>query len=136
VDRVIDISRRTRKRQALHQTLLETARRLFAEYGVSRTTVDDIAEAADVARESWTRGIDVDQEAVVQANRRQNAQIYEGFDSTGAPWEHWGEAEWLRFGVESQNWMLSQFLHGEQGALVCTARVVETVPCTVNVNEG
>src|SRR5205807_2970771 len=32
------------------------------------------------------------------------------------------------FGVESQNWTLSQFLHGEQGALVCTARIVETVP--------
>ena len=27
-----------------------------------------------------------------------------------------------------QNWMLSQFLHGEQGALLCTAKIVETVP--------
>ena len=24
--------------------------------------------------------------------------------------------------------MLSQFMHGEQGALVCTAKIVETVP--------
>ena len=31
-------------------------------------------------------------------------------------------------GVESQNWTLSQFLHGEQGALVCTAKIVESVP--------
>jgi hypothetical protein len=30
--------------------------------------------------------------------------------------------------VESQNWMLSQFLHGEQGALICTAKLVESVP--------
>ena len=29
---------------------------------------------------------------------------------------------------ESQNWTLSQFLHGEQGALICTAQIVETVP--------
>ncbi|MDQ1395300.1 MAG: hypothetical protein QOG64_559, partial [Acidimicrobiaceae bacterium] len=33
-----------------------------------------------------------------------------------------------QFGVESQNWTLSQFLHGEQGALICTSRIVETVP--------
>ena len=27
-----------------------------------------------------------------------------------------------------QNWTLSQFMHGEQGALMCTAKIVETVP--------
>ncbi len=37
---------------AVHQTLLDAASRLFAERGVSRTTVDDIAEAADVARQT------------------------------------------------------------------------------------
>ncbi|HZS94688.1 MAG TPA: helix-turn-helix domain-containing protein [Chloroflexota bacterium] len=42
--------RRQRKRIALHQSLLDTAAELFAERGVARTTVDDIAEAADVAR--------------------------------------------------------------------------------------
>ena len=26
------------------------------------------------------------------------------------------------------NWTLSQFLHGEQGALLCTAKIIETVP--------
>jgi len=30
--------------------------------------------------------------------------------------------------MENQNWMLSQFMHGEQGALLCTAKIVETVP--------
>jgi len=30
--------------------------------------------------------------------------------------------------MEYQNWMLSQFMHGEQGALLCTAKIVETVP--------
>jgi len=29
---------------------------------------------------------------------------------------------------EFQSWMVSQFMHGEQGALVATARLVETVP--------
>src|SRR5215204_6103872 len=31
-------------------------------------------------------------------------------------------------GIEMDNWTLSQFMHGEQGALICTARIVETVP--------
>ncbi len=51
-----------------------------------------------------------------------------GFDLTGTPVEHWSDKEWLAFGVESQNWTLSQFLHGEQGALICTAKIVESVP--------
>ena len=33
-----------------------------------------------------------------------------------------------QFNVENQNWTLSQFMHGEQGALLCTAKIVETVP--------
>ena len=51
-----------------------------------------------------------------------------GFDLTGTPVEKWGDKEWVTFGVESQNWTLSQFLHGEQGALICTAKIVESVP--------
>ena len=46
----------------------------------------------------------------------------------GTPVEKWGEKEWLEFGIQSRNWSLSQFLHGEQGALICTAKIVETVP--------
>jgi hypothetical protein len=33
-----------------------------------------------------------------------------------------------QFGVESQNWTLSQFMHGEQARSSATARIVETVP--------
>ena len=49
-------------------------------------------------------------------------------DFAGTPFEKWGDKEWLEFGIESQNWTLSQFMHGEQGALMCTAKIVETVP--------
>ena len=35
---------------------------------------------------------------------------------------------WDAFRWEHQAWMVSQFLHGEQGALLTTARLVETVP--------
>jgi hypothetical protein len=44
------------------------------------------------------------------------------------PLQSWSQREWTKFGVESLNWRLSQFLHGEQGALVCTAKIVQTVP--------
>jgi len=50
MDYVIEIGRRQRKRQAMHQMLLDVAQRLFEEQGIGRTTVDDIAAAADVAR--------------------------------------------------------------------------------------
>jgi hypothetical protein len=75
---------------------------------------------------------DVDQERVVMNNiaARPDAQnmISPTFDATGTPFANWGDKEWVQFGCESQNWMLSQFLHGEQGALMCTAQIVETVP--------
>jgi hypothetical protein len=69
---------------------------------------------------------EVDQEAVVLANAGGNVNPL--MDLTGTPFEKWDERDWLRFGVESQNWTLSQFMHGEQGALLCTAKIVETVP--------
>jgi hypothetical protein len=72
---------------------------------------------------------EVDQEAVVQANMAANAGgLSRDMDLTGTPFEKWGDKEFLDFGVQSQNWMLSQFMHGEQGALICTARIVESVP--------
>jgi len=71
---------------------------------------------------------DVDQEQVVLANAANNSGLDEGMDLTGTPFAKWTEKEWIRLGIESQNWTLSQFMHGEQGALLCTAKIVETVP--------
>ena len=45
-----------------------------------------------------------------------------------SPMHKFNEEEWAEVGVESMNWSLSQFMHGEQGALRCTAKIVETVP--------
>jgi len=70
---------------------------------------------------------DVDQEYVVLANAAQNG-TNANIDLTGTSLEKWGDAEWLQMGIQSQNWTLSQFMHGEQGALLCTAKIVETVP--------
>jgi len=70
---------------------------------------------------------EVDQEKVVLANAEMNGDLME-LDVAGTPFEKWTEKEWLQVGIESQNWTLSQFMHGEQGAMICTAKIVETVP--------
>jgi hypothetical protein len=69
---------------------------------------------------------EVDQEQLAQLMAAQFG--LQGGDLDHTPFASWGEAEWTKLGVESQNWSLSQFMHGEQGALLCTAKIVETVP--------
>jgi hypothetical protein len=71
---------------------------------------------------------DVDQERLVIAQAESTGGFGAGFDLSGTPAAKWTEKDWIAFGVESQNWTLSQFLHGEQGALICTAKIVESVP--------
>ncbi len=73
--------------------------------------------------------VEVDPEQVAKEMSIANIGLMSGdVDLSGSPLAKFSEADWLKFGVESQNWTLSQFLHGEQGALICTAKIVETVP--------
>lgn len=47
----------------------------------------------------------------------------------GSPmWEAADEARRAEMRRHSQAWQFSQFLHGEQGAMVCAAKIVEVVP--------
>jgi hypothetical protein len=101
----------------------------------ARPSLDKLYEKAKVSM--WNGETDlpweteVDQESIVIANAEQNGAQGLGladFDVTGTPFEHWTDDQWMRLGIESQNWTLSQFMHGEQGALICTAKIVETVP--------
>jgi hypothetical protein len=47
----------------------------------------------------------------------------------GSPlWERLSRAEKNELRLHYAGWLSSQFLHGEQGALICAARTVETVP--------
>ncbi|TNY35716.1 ferritin-like domain-containing protein [Thermomonospora catenispora] len=43
-------------------------------------------------------------------------------------WEKMSEAEREEFGRHQGSWLFSQFLHGEQGALNVSARIVQSVP--------
>src|SRR6476661_8886252 len=44
-----------------------------------------------------------------------------------SPLSRFGRPMWDRFRWEFQCWMISQFMHGEQGALVATARLAEVM---------
>ncbi len=46
----------------------------------------------------------------------------------GSPMKTWGDREWQQLAIEAFNWRMSQFLHGEQGALICTSKIVTTTP--------
>jgi hypothetical protein len=47
----------------------------------------------------------------------------------GSPvWEKMSEADRATMLHHTSSWQFSQFLHGEQGALICAAKIVQTVP--------
>jgi P-aminobenzoate N-oxygenase AurF len=73
--------------------------------------------------------IDVDPEKVAdELGQGGTARFQALAEAEGSPVKHFGPKEWRQVGIELQNSLLSQFMHGEQGALLCTARIVETVP--------
>jgi hypothetical protein len=123
--------------EAIH-TVQDNAHAIFTwdyEKG-SRPSLNRLYEKAKTSQ--WNGETDlpweteVDQEAVVMANAAANlGGMAGGIDPNviaDSPFATWTDKEWIQVGVESQNWTLSQFMHGEQGALVCTAKIVETVP--------
>jgi hypothetical protein len=73
----------------------------------------------------WHLEVDLEKNAELQ--RAQFAGLVDN-DYTGTPFASWGDKEWIDLAIQGDNWTLSQFMHGEQGALVCTAKIVETVP--------
>jgi hypothetical protein len=72
----------------------------------------------------WETEVDLEKNAALQ--RMQFAELE--VDRTGTPLEKFTEQDMIQLAIESDNWTLSQFMHGEQGALLCTAKIVESVP--------
>jgi hypothetical protein len=75
----------------------------------------------------WSTDVDVEQVAreMQSAVDHLRARMT---DLPNSPMKSWTDREWTRFGIEAFNWRMSNFLHGEQGALVCTAKIVTTTP--------
>jgi hypothetical protein len=77
----------------------------------------------------WTIDVDPERVAVeMQGGDYRSRFLQQMAGMADSPIASWHEREWARFTVESFSWRISQFLHGEQGAQLCTAKIVETVP--------
>jgi hypothetical protein len=102
------------------------------DYSLARPPLRKLYEKAKTGQWNGTTDIpwetEVDIEKTIAADQ---AVIGTGIDPAwyaDTKLALWGDKEWLEFGIQGRKWLLSQFLHGEQGALICTAKIVETVP--------
>ena len=102
------------------------------DYSLARPGLRKLYEKAKTGQ--WNGATDLDWDTDVDVEK----SIFEDSQILGTGMEQalyadtalgkWGDKEWLDFGIEGRKWQLSQFLHGEQGALICTAKITETVP--------
>ncbi len=77
----------------------------------------------------WDTDVDLEKVArEVNGNDARAQYVSQLMASDGSPVAHWGDKEWGQYSIESFAWRLAQFMHGEQGALLATAKIVETVP--------
>jgi hypothetical protein len=102
------------------------------DYSLARPALRKLYEKAKVGQWNATTDLPWDTAVDIEKTVIEDQELLgTGIDPSvyvGTPVQTWGDKEWLQFGIESRNWSLSQFLHGEQGALICTAKIVETVP--------
>ena len=131
-DRIADFSRSNDDVNSLISVVEDNADAIFT-WGYDkgeRAALDKLYEKAKTSQWNgqtdldWS--IDVDPYAVLTP--ADPAEVAYFADNPDSPLYKLNEDEWLEVGVESMNWSLSQFMHGEQGALLCTAKIVETVP--------
>ncbi|MFZ9356013.1 MAG: ferritin-like domain-containing protein, partial [Ilumatobacteraceae bacterium] len=102
------------------------------DYSLARPQLRKLYEKAKTGQWNGTTDLPWDTNVDVEKTVAEDqALIGNGIDPNwyaDTPLAKWGDKEWLEFGIQSRKWSLSQFLHGEQGALICTAKITETVP--------
>ena len=99
------------------------------DYERSRTPLIKLYEKAKTSQWNGSTDLDwstpVDPERVALEMAPAAAMFQQRMaELPGSPVARWGPKEWTQFQVEALNWRMSQFLHGEQGALICTAKIV------------
>ena len=102
------------------------------DYSLARPNLRKLYEKAKTGQWNGTTDLDWDTDVDMEKVMFEDQQLLgPGMDPAlyaDTSIRHWSDKEWLDFGIESRRWQLSQFLHGEQGALICTAKITETVP--------
>ncbi|MXW57638.1 MAG: ferritin-like domain-containing protein [Acidimicrobiia bacterium] len=135
IDTIIDISRANSDVTSKIHAVQDNSDALFTwDYAKgARPQLERLYEKAKTSQ--WNAQTDLDwsievdpYEAFSVFSESNFTPEFEPDKSRRLPTDNWGEAEWREFSLESFKWRMSQFLHGEQGALLCTAKIVETVP--------
>ena len=102
------------------------------DYSLARPALRRLYEKAKTGQWNATTDLpwdtNVDLEAQVSSDLAAMASGLTATHYEGTPVAKWGDKEWTEFAVQQRKWSLSQFMHGEQGALLCTAKITETVP--------
>ncbi len=96
-------------------------------YVQERPALQRLYEKGKVSQWNATTDIDWSPEVEFGSELPDRQQVM-GIEMPESPIHRLGDEAVNRFRWEFQSWMVSQFMHGEQGALVATARLVETVP--------
>jgi hypothetical protein len=109
-----------------------TPRAFVWEYERSRPQLVKLYEKAAGSQWSGAADLDwstpVDPEELIDWEAPLMVLARAARDIPGSPIASWGEAELTALGLESLKAQLSQFVHGEQGAMLTAAKIVETVP--------
>ncbi len=133
VERIMEIAQANTNPEEVIHVVQDNADAIFTwNYGKGeRAKLDKLYEKAKTSQWNgttdldWSIDVDPTQVLDLKAELAMNPDFAEDRSS---PVYNWGEKEWEEFSVQSMKWRLSQFMHGEQGALLCTAKIVETVP--------
>src|SRR6266851_5425887 len=119
------------KREAVHNVRSAGDALFTWDYERSRGALSKLYEKAKTSM--WNVSTDIDWDIDVDPwkiardpNNPLNTTM--ALERSGTPFEKLTEDEWYDLGAAQQAWVLSQFMHGEQGALICTAKIVEQVP--------
>ncbi len=76
----------------------------------------------------WSTDVDPDRLVAMQQPTPLLRLARAAAETPGSPLAHWGEKEFRELALEQLKASLSQFMHGEQGAMLTAAKLVETVP--------
>jgi hypothetical protein len=98
------------------------------DYALDRDALVNLYEKGK--RLQWNAATDIDWSISVDPEEFPEFFPAEAFNTMLNPPRQLDLSELKRMRVHQLGWMLSQFLHGEQGALLATAQIVNTVPWT------
>ena len=131
-ERIMEIARANVDPDAVVHAVKDNADALFTwDYGKGqRQALDKLYEKAK--KSQWNGSTDLDWSIEVDLdNFEPTVDPLEWeyfFEHEDSPLKNFSEEQIKELNLESFKWTLSQFMHGEQGALLCTAKIVETVP--------